>query len=83
MPSSWTAPAPASLTNWAALSSARFIDSSAPNFVVHEMSGTGDVKECLSGVDLGTDGIIGKGENFDLGLSPNGPRPGRPTGRPV
>lgn len=54
------------------LNAARFTDSVSGSFVVHEMSGTGDVKECLSGVDLGTDGIIGKGENFDLGLSPNG-----------
>lgn len=55
------------------LIAARFTDSTA-TFVVHEMSGTGDVKECLSGVDLTVpaDGIIGKGENFDLGLSPNG-----------
>jgi hypothetical protein len=55
------------------LGAARFTDSAAPTFVVHEMSGTGDVKECLSGADLSNpaDGIIGKGENFDLGLSPN------------
>jgi hypothetical protein len=52
---------------------ARFTDSVPGSFVVHEMSGTGDVKECLSGADLTVpaDGVIGKGENFDLGLSPN------------
>jgi len=50
---------------------ARFTDSVPGSFVVHEMSGTGDVKECLSGVDINADGKLGAGENFDIGLSPN------------